>query len=341
MPLLPLYDSSAAGDAWHQVRAPGGYEWWHVDLEDARQNLRIAGDLFEGHIFHPRYLRRSARYELWPLSCAPPTPGEFVGAAMAIYRGNQVLGKFTCHYGAGDFSASAQGLHVRIGPNEIRQDSPGQTRHLWRGTSDLGGDIEADWTLAGLWNHPPLEQKIFQEPASPSEHRWIVAPSPCVAEGKIRVGNQTIAFSGIGYRDHRFGTACPGRGVRRWIWGRILGKKRGLGFHIAQFSAAPGAYEATLVEADSQGVQQRRVASVVAGSSKHTLLGLAYPRELHLEPGVELHSARLIEATAYRLRLAYETRVNGEEASAWCEIVYPHRLRWPGLDLWIERGIRA
>jgi hypothetical protein len=340
MPLLPLYASAAAPDACHEVRAPGGYEGWHVDAEDAQQDLRITGDLYEGYIFHPRYVRRSARYGLWPLRCVPPTPAEFVCAALSIYRGNRVLGQFTCRYGASEFAASTQAVQVRIGPNELRRESQGQTRCLWRSAPGDQAQIEADWVLRPLWNHPPLEQKLLHDAAFGREHRWIVDPSPCVAEGSLRVGRETIAFSGTGYHDHRFGSAPPGQGVRRWMWGRILGANRGMSFHLAQFRAPQQARQATLIEADAQGVRQRQVARVAAGSSKHTLLGLAYPRELRLEPGVELHSPRLIGATAYRLRLAYQSHLDGAPASAWCEIVYPDRLRWPLLDRWIERQIR-
>ena len=68
MVIIPLYSPQPIelADAWHQVRSPGGYEWWYFDTQDAAQELQIVAILFEGFAFHPGYLRS---YEIGRASC--------------------------------------------------------------------------------------------------------------------------------------------------------------------------------------------------------------------------------------------------------------------------------
>src|SRR5687767_6539330 len=66
MPTISLYTPPAHPDAWHQIRAPGGYEWWHFDAEDARHDRRLVAALFDGDAMDPRYVREYARYRRNP-----------------------------------------------------------------------------------------------------------------------------------------------------------------------------------------------------------------------------------------------------------------------------------
>ena len=44
MPTIPLYDPTAAANAWHNVRAPGGWELWlfQVERDDAPGSFSVA-----------------------------------------------------------------------------------------------------------------------------------------------------------------------------------------------------------------------------------------------------------------------------------------------------------
>ena len=57
MPMLPMLSEPPLADAWHEVTAPGGYEWWYFDAEDDRQDVQVVAILLEGFVFHPGYLR--------------------------------------------------------------------------------------------------------------------------------------------------------------------------------------------------------------------------------------------------------------------------------------------
>ena len=41
MPSIELVNHAAHPDGWHDVRAPGGYEWWYFDAEDAATDTQI------------------------------------------------------------------------------------------------------------------------------------------------------------------------------------------------------------------------------------------------------------------------------------------------------------
>src|SRR6202035_598239 len=131
MPTLPLYIPPTNADAWHRVTAPGGYEWWYFDAEDATDDVQIVGILFEGFVFHPEYLRRYARYRRRPTRVAPPLPAEYPCAYLVVYRGGQIAWQCMMQYAPADYQASDAGLDVRIGPNSLRREADGSLRlHL-------------------------------------------------------------------------------------------------------------------------------------------------------------------------------------------------------------------
>ena len=74
MPTIPMFIPPTVPDAWHQVSAPGGYEWWYFDAEQTDGDLRIVIILFQGFVFHPGYLRQYAKF-LPPADRSPPRPG--------------------------------------------------------------------------------------------------------------------------------------------------------------------------------------------------------------------------------------------------------------------------
>ena len=58
MAVIPLYTPPSCPDAWHQVIAPGGYEWWHFDAEDAATDTQLVASFYDGDIFDREYWRR-------------------------------------------------------------------------------------------------------------------------------------------------------------------------------------------------------------------------------------------------------------------------------------------
>ncbi len=52
-----------------------------------------------------------------------------------------------------------------------------------------------------------------------------------------------------------------------------------------------------------------------------------------------LREPRVVDASPFYLRVAYAAAVRGVPARAFCEVAYPHRLRWPVLGRMIEMSI--
>jgi len=78
MPKISLYRTDVADpDASHDVRAPGGYEWWYFDAEDTANDRQIVAIFLNGFIFHPGYLRAYRRYMNRPTRFAPPLPQDY------------------------------------------------------------------------------------------------------------------------------------------------------------------------------------------------------------------------------------------------------------------------
>ena len=354
MPVVPLYSPAQTPDAWHRVTAPGGYEWWYFDAEDAGGRLRVVAILLEGFVFHPGYLRRYARYRRDPTRHRPPQPGEYPCAYLAVYDGDRVLGQFMTQYPPGALNASPDRPEVRLGPNGFRTGDSGELRLTlrgepwqltWRGPRLLAGQsLTAELTFHPLLNHPAHERRFFSLALTGAEHHWVLANPLCEVRGALSLsgpaGSWSAPFDGRGYHDHNYGTAPVGPGLRRWLWGRVLLGDRVSTFHLAVPTDPGLPDEFHLVEADAGGVREVRrdeAPSVHWGRRTGTLL--PYPTTLDFGGGLFLHHPRVIDASPFYLRLLYETPYFGREATAFCEVAYPHRLRWPVLGRMSEMSI--
>ena len=66
---------------------------------------------------------------------------------------------------------------------------------------------------------------------------------------------------------------------------------------------------------------------------------LAYPDRLKMSDVMELSQPQVIDSSPFYLRLTYDVMCRGKRGSAFCEVAYPHRLRWPVLGRMIEMSI--
>jgi hypothetical protein len=73
--------------------------------------------------------------------------------------------------------------------------------------------------------------------------------------------------------------------------------------------------------------------------SRQTALRLAYPEQLRMDDTLALRNPRLIDSSPFYLRLMYDAVARGKSGTAFCEVAYPHRLRWPVLGRMIEMSI--
>ena len=353
MPTIPMLTPTAVPDAWHAVTAPGGYEWWYFDAEDG--DLRVVAILFEGFVFHPGYLRAYGRYRRRPTRAVPPVAADFPCAYFVVYRGGSIVAQFMTQVRPTAFAASAGRVDVTVGPNRLTTDEDGALRLSlsgtpWaltgRGPRTLDGQtLSAELAFRPRLHHPPMERTFLARAWSDADHHWVLANPLCSVTGAITLtgpsGPVRLSLNGQGYHDHNYGTGPIGPGLRRWMWGRVLAGDgdHALMFHLAQPRDAGHPDELHLVEADAFGLRELTGETASLDWRRTTATGLRYPANVRAGPLV-LRDPTVIDASPFYLRLSYAATVRGLPGRAFCEVAYPHRLRWPVLGRMIEMSIK-
>ena len=352
MPTVPLYTHPPHPDAWHQVRAPGGYEWWYFDAEDREHDRQLVAILFQGFVFHPGYLRRYFKYRNAPTRHAPPVPSQYPAAYFALYETGALRWQFMTQYAPDQFRAATERAEVAVGPNLLlpREDGAmelslrGTPWELtWQGPKLLdSSEVVASMRFIPRLPHAPLERIFLSRALAGANHQWVIANPRCDVEATITHANETIRFRGRGYHDHNYGTGPLGPGLARWFWGRALTDDGAFTFQHAHPHDPSLADEVQLIGADAAGVREIDVLRVSADWSGRTRVHLAYPRTIAFDDVLRLSNPRTIDVAPFYMRLIYDAELRGAASrreEALCEIAYPHRLRWPILGRMIEMSI--
>src|SRR5687767_726009 len=113
MPTVPLYDTPANPDAWHRVRAPGGYEWWHLDAVSPSGRETVTIDFFDGDPFNAAYQAAYARYRRRPTRVVPPVPRDYPGVRV------RVNAKILYDSASEPLNVSSDGVEIRMGSNVL------------------------------------------------------------------------------------------------------------------------------------------------------------------------------------------------------------------------------
>ena len=186
-----------------------------------------------------------------------------------------------------------------------------------------------------------MERTFLARAWSDADHHWVLANPLCSVTGAITLtgpsGPVRLSLNGQGYHDHNYGTGPIGPGLRRWMWGRVLAGDgdHALMFHLAQPRDAAHPDELHLVEADAFGLRELTGETASLDWRRTTATGLRYPANVRAGPLV-LRDPTVIDASPFYLRLSYAATVRGLPGRAFCEVAYPHRLRWPVLVRMIE-----
>jgi hypothetical protein len=238
VPTIPLYHSPTSPDAWHRVRAPGGYEWWHFDAEELEHDRRLIATFYDGYIFDPIYRRRYAQYLRHPTRHSPPLPSEFPCLRFTLFENGRT--RFSTQFTAGEFRGSDDSPALTIGEN--RTEQLGKALRLTLCDQAFSAEI----TFTPKFSHTPIEYSLEKS------HHWILADPLCDVDAKIQLSGETIEFRGRGFRDHRFGTEPPSH----FIHGRVLLDDAACAFHLAESS--------TVLEADASGIRQVQLNEVLS-----------------------------------------------------------------------------
>ena len=353
---VSLYHTALHPDAWHEVRAPGGYEWWYFDAEDPQTDTQIVAIFLEGFIFHPGYLRRHDRFRRRPTRHAPVRPGDYPCAYFVVYRNGRILHQFMTQYRPEQFKASRERPEVAIGPNTMRMNERGAYELSLRGTpwkltargpkTLAGQTLEASLVFSPTIDRAPIERIFLSRAMTGAEHHWVIARPMCRVEGTIHLRDaasaiETIRFTGDGYHDHNYGPGPIGPGLRRWIWGRAMIDGQVITFHHAAPRDPSLPAESHLIRADESGVEELDVSRerITVDWRKRTALLLRYPRALAFGNALRLSRPRVVDSAPFYMRLTYQAESHGKRGTAFCEVAYPHRLRWPILGRMIEMSI--
>ncbi|HMB95685.1 MAG TPA: hypothetical protein VKK61_06565 [Tepidisphaeraceae bacterium] len=289
MPTIQLYSSPANPNAWHRVRAPGGYEWWRFDAYDAQHDRHLAIIFYEGFVFDPVFQQRYAQYCRHPTRYPPPLPSEFPCVHFAMHERGELRAQFTTPRIANQFHESNESTAITIGDNRVETADDGSHIAL------RGPSLAAKLIFRPLFQHPPLLRAIH------AEHYWIIADPLCEVAGTIEFAGETIEFRGRGFRDHQFGLSPP---VSRSVHGYVLLEDSACAFHIAP--------SLIFVEADAAGLRETRIACMEFDWQS------ALPRIIDFDGVLSISNPRLLEIAPARAR--YDAVWRGRSGEAICGI---------------------
>lgn len=353
---VALYAVPPNPDGWHQVAAPGGYESWRFDATDDSGELRLLAELVQGCPYHRSYLSAYSAYRRHPTRLIPPRPEEWPCVHFVLYQKTQVIARFVSEYTAADFTARTDALQVGIGSSRA-QAQPDQSIHLVLRSPpnvDTGQQLSATFLFRPLLAGAAIQAwpLLRRDTAAGGVHLWRAARPVCQVEGTVQLHDpanpaqpRIIRFSGRGGHDHAVGTAPPPRGLRRWMFGRVLTPDAAgpaAVFHLSvgrRDDAGRRRMAAHLLRCAPDGsLQSNRVASLETNWDGYTRAWMRYPRRLAMDgEALVLSRPRIIGAEPFALRVAYHATLAGAEGTAFCELIYPRRLRWPGVSRVISR----
>jgi carotenoid 1,2-hydratase len=355
MPTASLYKQPELPDAWHEVTSPGGYEWWYFDAEDRQSDLRIVTIFFQGFVFHPGYLRAYGRYIRRPTRNAPPVPAEYPCVYFVVYRSGKIVSQFLTQFPPLAFTASASAVDVAMGENRLTAQADGSLRLQLQGVpwelTGRGPKVLEQTRLTGSFvftprlTHEPLQRRFFSRDWSGADHHWVIANPLCEVTGEAEIcdlargSKTTLKLIGPGYHDHNYGSGPIGPGLERWMWGRVLMQDHAVMFHYAQTRDPSVENEIHLLESQQMGQGELPVNRFNADWNRRSAWLLKYPSWVETGP-LTLVNPRIVDESPFYLRLSYEASVRGAAGTAFCEIGYPHRLRWPVLGRMIQMSIR-
>ncbi len=298
VPPLPMLDVPLERDAWHNVHAPGGYEWWRFDARSDDGSLLVVADFFAGCHQDAAYMRRYRRFLRRPTRHLPPLPAEHPVVSLAVYRDlKRVLNVWQKRFGA-DLSASANKASVRLGPHSFERSGEGNLEVVIAG--EAGG---AKLCFAPVEPRDQLAIFSLERRLTGADHSWILTTPRCRVQGVIEIGSARASFAGEGYRDHRYGTGPLGPGLRLLLHGRVLLSGEAVAFSIALPTDQALTPIVQLIRDGPAGMMSGGTALVEWPKADQLS---ALPVRIDLGEGARLSNPRLIDVNGITRRIVYD-----------------------------------
>jgi len=184
-------------DGPHVPQTPEYYEWWYFD-----------GHFDNGYsaviVFHRAVAFLPSRLPALEITLIAPDGAE--------HRALRLLS-------ASEFQIAPDRADITIGECGVVDGGSRYEVRAWAETAE-GLRIGADLVLEGLlpgWKFGQSKTVV----AGLDGFGWVVPLPRARCHGTLRVGEQSIPASGVGYHDHNWGQVSLSKLVAYWHWGRI------------------------------------------------------------------------------------------------------------------------
>ena len=295
MPTVPMFDPSAAPGAWHNVIAPGGYECWAFDAEDAATDTQLSVLFMSGAQQYTPYLQHVSRYRQKPTRTPLPLPADYGGLAVTLYRGGQRV-----HRSFTPAKLIAGAEQITLGPNRLTLSPESHRLQV-----DTGGQ-QLDLTATRAADGPT--RRVLKFMRLSLHHSTLVSPR---ATFTGTINGQP--FTGVGTHEYAFGTGPISYSISRLIRGRVITADATAVFYLARHVAENLQQEAALLHVGPAGVIEADQATI----------SQPYADQIRFGEHLALTSPRVIDATDYGQRIVFDADLRGSRGNAHCDVLYP------------------
>jgi hypothetical protein len=317
--------------------APGGYEVWNFVAGDASSDTWVMAAISWGTTFWPEYLRRYERYRASPTRVRPPVAKEFCCASLAVYVGGREATRFDVRVNGDEFGVSKGESGVHVGANRLTVDGEGKLHlHL------RGRPMRKSWyrpmheqTVSATLTFEPLAAGVTAEAeladgAGPL-HRWTVSRPLCKVNGEVSIYEvekpRVIGVKGLGAHDHAWGVRPLSWDFQCGFRGVVLADDRAIALRWQENRRGKKRRRAIVVGADAGGAKDVEMEADIQGWKRLGLWGLKYPMAVRFGDVLRLENPRVLGASLFDMRVAYEAKSRGPVGVAICEVVNWARLR--------------
>ncbi len=330
-------------ELWHDMQAPGAYEWWYFDAEDKANGLYFVLIWFSGFPFSPYYTRHFEKWKRHQTTDAP-LPSNYSGFSFQLYENGHEIVNFIREGRNGLFESSRSEVGVRFEKNQFSHNT---LRDEYTLDIDFSFPARKKSVKASLLfkvcRRVTYEKKDGNNAGKVPLHQWLLRVPKADVEGAITVLEQssgsvrTIPVRAVGYHDHNLGALPMQEYISRWYWGRAFSDRVDLIYYVIFFKNNDYKPLALLVLHDN-ATKTVTVYDKISFHERNFSRGLFSPlhsRDLDMqngEVGLKIHHDKVLDAGPFYLRFAssISLQIAGEEVEGVggiSEFLNPDRLQ--------------